>query len=301
MPPGLWRSRACPPPPPPPRWLGGRRPRRRLLLPPPPEGCPGPAFISFLLLRFPTSVMKGFRFRLPCAALGEAPHSRADFSMRGNPDAIGKILNDLFPFKRLEPVGAEGQHGKRGHWELLHATRAAQRVQVQSGGGFAQRCRPRPLTFAAQQAGRFLSRCSPARPTSAPATRAARPRSRLICSWAVNSLACDHAPASVRQHHPIDWWLPSFTTGQNAFKHFDHRLRRGQERDAIFQQQIAGAIQQGRCPSQSTSNPMSRVLSSVLRAAASTSVARKKFSIPSRNRSCSHRPARRRPGSVAVR
>jgi hypothetical protein len=100
MPPGLWRSRACPPPPPPPRWLGGRRPRRRLLLPPPPEGCPGPAFIGFLLLRFSALSMKGCRFRLPCSALGEAPHSRADFSMRGNPDAIGKILNDLFRLKR---------------------------------------------------------------------------------------------------------------------------------------------------------------------------------------------------------
>jgi len=40
--------------------------------------------------------------------------------MRGNPDATGKtILNDLFPFKRLEPKGAEGQHGKRGRWEHL--------------------------------------------------------------------------------------------------------------------------------------------------------------------------------------
>ena len=36
------------------------------------------------------------------------------------------------------------------------------------------------------------------------------------------------------------------------------------------------------CPSQSTSKPISRELSSVLRAAASASPARKKFSMPSR-------------------
>jgi hypothetical protein len=38
---------------------GGRRPRRRLCFPPPAEGCPGPAFIGFLLLVFEANSRHG--------------------------------------------------------------------------------------------------------------------------------------------------------------------------------------------------------------------------------------------------
>src|SRR5258705_5561338 len=120
--------------------------------------------------------------------------------MRLNPNAIGKTILRSFPLKRLEPVGAEGQHGKRGRWELLHATRPSHSVQVQSDSGFAQRSGNDPRTFAAtdrvdpmktwtdetpsrarDEPANLTFGCSPSGPASLPPTTILRFRSR---SWA---------------------------------------------------------------------------------------------------------------------
>jgi len=70
--------------------IGRTAPRRRLFLPPPPEECPGPAFIGFLLLRFPASVMKGYRSRLPFRLGGSTPPSRSLFDARKTPMRLEK-------------------------------------------------------------------------------------------------------------------------------------------------------------------------------------------------------------------
>jgi hypothetical protein len=53
--------------------------------------------------------------RLPyIPQLGLAPILALPVRCAKTPMRLEKILNDLLPLKRLEPEGAEGQHGKRG-------------------------------------------------------------------------------------------------------------------------------------------------------------------------------------------
>jgi len=67
---------------------------------------------------------EGWRSRLPCIPQrGLAPVLALTFRCAETPLRLEKILNDLFPLNRLEPEDAKGQHGKRGRWELLNATR----------------------------------------------------------------------------------------------------------------------------------------------------------------------------------
>src|SRR5271166_1368320 len=103
-----WRSRPIGPPAP---RLGGRRPRRRLCFPPPAEECPGPAFISFLLLIFEVKPRPGSQARLlffPCGRRGQRAVQRRSLSSahctsaagRPNPTSAG-CYREHYPTIRL--------------------------------------------------------------------------------------------------------------------------------------------------------------------------------------------------------
>src|SRR5208337_2933378 len=102
-----WRARPIGPPAP---RLGGRRPRRRLCFPPPAEECPGPAFISFLLLIFEVKPRPGSQARLlffpcgrrsTCGAARLTELSALHIGCRQTKPHIGWMLSKHYPTIRL--------------------------------------------------------------------------------------------------------------------------------------------------------------------------------------------------------